>query len=181
MQKVPVDTRSCVLLTITLLFQKVNVHDASIDVKHFMEVLGTLAGISTVIYNGIKTLGELSKLMRKLSSWIKVKETPKSSNMTFLQVVTEVRHRWTADSPILFKKFQRFGIGCLSCGFTAVIPEMIIPKNVMERIHWPLWINTYGGYFIIAGFCIFCLSKLPVSDAAALPNTSKKAEDAPQP
>jgi hypothetical protein len=143
-----------------------------------MEVLGTIAGFSTVIYNGIRTLGEVNGLIKKLKARWKTKEvTPKSDNMSTLEMLIHLKDRWNAESPELFNKFKQWGVGFMSCGFTAVVPEIIIPTKIMERIHWPTWIATYGGYFIAAGFCIFCLSKLTCKDVPELPNVNKKADE----
>lgn len=173
MQKVPVDKRSCILLAVTFLFNRINVHDASMDYKHFMEVLGTVAGFSTVFYNIIKTGGEVSKMVSKLKhrhlSWSQPKQPQKPKRMPLLNEIDHLNARWKSESPKLFKRFQKFGIALMSAGGTAVLPGLTIPDHIMAKLHWPAWIGVWGGYFVVAGFCIGVVSKLTCSDTSGLP------------
>jgi len=75
MFKIPFDRTSLLLygcywminLTISL---------ASFDLKIIVEILGSLAGASTIFYNGIRTIGEIKKFFnsKKEKKWPKVKD-----------------------------------------------------------------------------------------------------------
>lgn len=75
----------------------------------------------------------------------------------------EIKARWKSQSPVIFKRFQNFGISLASAG-TAGIAIPAIPS-----VHFPPIISTVSGYAIVAGFCIGLISKLTVQDTSQLP------------
>lgn len=75
----------------------------------------------------------------------------------------ELKARWTAESPALFKKLQNFGVGLVSAG-TAGIAIPVIPG-----VNFPPIISTVSGYLIVSGFCIGVVSKITCKDTNQLP------------
>jgi len=79
--------------------------------------------------------------------------------MNFFQIINA---RWKSESPKFFIRFQRLGVGLASAG-TAGIAIPNIPG-----VTFPPIISQVSGYFIVAGFCISVISKLPCQDPSKI-------------
>lgn len=70
----------------------------------------------------------------------------------------EISARWTAESPVFFKKVQNLGVTLTATGLAATATPAI------PNAHIPGIVTTLGGYAITAGICIGIISKLTCQD-----------------
>lgn len=74
-----------------------------------------------------------------------------------MKILSEIKNRWTAASPIFFKKLQAFGL-FLSGISGSLLALPTIPDNVQK----------IAGYALTAGAVLTFVSKLPVADPCDL-------------
>lgn len=79
--------------------------------------------------------------------------------MTLLQTLIA---RWESESPALFQKITRIGIGCTAAG-TAALATPLIPGLQVPEI-----ITKIGGHLLVTGFIASLISKLTCQDPSKL-------------
>lgn len=82
-----------------------------------------------------------------------------------MKFLTELSNRWSANSPLFFKKLISFGAWLTATGIGLIgVPaalEQIIPKTANFDLSL---LGTISSYMILAGLVISVVAKLPVKD-----------------
>lgn len=68
--------------------------------------------------------------------------------------------RWSATSPVFFKKIKTFGAGLAATGTSLAAGGGALPPTV----HFPPMLITIGGYMIVAGLVSAAVAKLTCDD-----------------